>query len=86
VAHLDHHPEPVEGCFGCKVLGIGWQGKQSAAGGRRADPVERQPVVADDGPSRGRVVGAHRVHWDGRQDARVQAPTVRLKAKTTEAR
>ena len=20
--HLDEHPEPIEGCFGCKIMGI----------------------------------------------------------------
>lgn len=86
MAHRDWHSEPVDGCFGCKVITIGWQGRQSAAGGRRADVVERQPVVADDGPRRGQVVGSHEVHWSGRQDATIQAPTVRLQANTTEAR
>lgn len=82
--HRDHHPVPVEGCFGCKVSTIGWQGRQSAAGGRRSDPTRAVPVVADDGPRRGRQVGQHTEHWDGRQDAQVKAPLVRLKARTTE--
>jgi hypothetical protein len=84
--HRDHHPSPVEGCFGCKVLGIGWQGKQSAAGGRRSNPIERRPVTADDGPAAGTTVGRHEVHWSGRQDAVVRAPTVHLKGTTTEER
>lgn len=27
--HQDAHPEPVEGCFGCKCLGIGYDGKHT---------------------------------------------------------
>ncbi len=26
MTHRDHHPEPVPECFGCKVLGIGYDG------------------------------------------------------------
>ena len=71
--HSDRHPEPVPGCFGCKVSRVGFQGLRSRHG---ADPVQRVPVVADDGPRAGRVVGRHDVHWDGRQDATAHAPTI----------
>lgn len=26
MAHHAHHPEPVDGCFGCKVSGLGFDG------------------------------------------------------------
>jgi hypothetical protein len=26
VTHREHHPAPVDGCFGCKVQGIGYDG------------------------------------------------------------
>lgn len=86
MSHRDHHPDPVSGCFGCKVSGLGFQGLQSDAGGRRSDPTKVDTVVADEGPSRGRVVGKQRVHWDGRQDAKVYAPTAQYKGKVAEVR
>lgn len=71
MSHSEHHPEPVQDCFGCKVSGIGFQSHQSRAGGRSSDPVQRNPVVAEEGPLRGSVVGHHVQHWDDRQDAHV---------------
>jgi len=79
--HRNTHPDPVEGCFGCKALGIGVQTLQSRHG---ADPVQRVPVVADDGPRRGRPTGHHTIHWDGRQDATVRAPAVAVRSSTNE--
>lgn len=26
MAHRDHHPEPRDDCFGCKVAGLGYDG------------------------------------------------------------
>lgn len=26
MTHREHHPAPVEGCFGCKVSGLGFDG------------------------------------------------------------
>lgn len=48
------------------------------------DPVQRVPVVADDGPRAGRVVGEHDVHWDGAQDARVFAPRLTIETRARE--
>jgi hypothetical protein len=91
MAHVDHHPTPVAGCFGCKVRGLSYQGVMSRASdrvaaraGHRPDPVHHRPVTADDGPRRGRVVGKHTEHWDGRQDATALAPHVRTTARTQE--
>lgn len=81
--HRVAHPVDVEGCFGCRCLGIGYQGLQSRQG---ADPVQSVPVRADTGPAAGTTVGTHRVHWDGRQDAVVKAPTTALKATSQEYR
>lgn len=81
--HRVAHPEDVEGCFGCKTYGIGFQGLQSREG---KDPVQRVPVRADEGPAAGRPIGEHKVHWDGRQDAVVRAPTTVVKATTQEIR
>lgn len=58
------HPLPVEGCFGCKVLGIGIDGKNT---------MQVKPVVSDE---TGRVVGRTRDHRDGRRDAIAQPETI----------
>lgn len=29
MAHTDHHPDYVDGCFGCKVASIGYDGKHT---------------------------------------------------------
>lgn len=84
--HVDHHPVPVDGCFGCKVSSLGFQSLSSRAGGRRSDPTQVRDVVADDGPSRGQVVGEQRDHWDGRLDATVFAPTHKISTQTAEER
>lgn len=80
-SHRWKHPEPVDGCFGCKALGVGVQTLRSRYG---PDPVRRMPVVADDGPLRGRPTGYHTQHWDGRQDATIHAPAVAMTARTSE--
>jgi hypothetical protein len=81
MTHRDRHPLPVEGCFGCKVTGLGFQGLRSRQG---TDPVQKVPVVADEGPRAGRTVGRSDVHWDGRQDATVFAPRTTIETKTRE--
>lgn len=75
------HTRPVEGCFGCKVAGLGFQGLRSRHG---ADPVQKVPVIADEGARAGRPVGRSDVHWDGRQDATVYAPKLTIQTKTRE--
>lgn len=80
MAHHDRHPNPVPGCFGCKVATLGFQGLRSGS----ADPTRVHPVVSDDGPRRGRVVGHHTEHWDGRQDATVRPAVMRLRTQVTE--
>lgn len=84
MSHREHHPKPVEGCFGCKVQGIGYQGRQSRAGGRRSDPTQNHPVTAEEGTRAGKTVGHHVEHWDGRQDAVVRPATLVMKATTEE--
>ena len=79
--HRIAHPEPVENCFGCKTLGIGFQGLQSRLG---ADPVQTVPIVADDGNRAGQTVGRHEIHWDGRKDAVAMAPTTVMRAAAQE--
>ena len=81
--HREHHPTPVPDCFGCQVLGVGFQGLQARHG---ADPVQVVPVIADEGPRRGQSTGEHRVHWDGRQDAFVRPGAVGLRATVNEVR
>ena len=40
--HTDHHPQPVDGCFGCKVLGIGYDGKHTTRLVREGNAVIRK--------------------------------------------
>lgn len=75
------HETPVDGCFGCKVAGVGFQGLQSRQG---ADPVQSVRITADEGPRAGKTVGRSRVHWDGRQDATVFAPRLTIETKSRE--
>jgi hypothetical protein len=79
MAHRHLIPDP--NCFGCKVAGIGFQGLQSRQG---PDPVQKIPVVADDGARAGRTVGRHDEHWDGRRDATVFAPKLTIETKARE--
>lgn len=79
--HIESHPQPVEGCFGCRVSGVGVQTLQMRHG---KDPVQKIPVVGDDGPRAGRTVGRHDEHWDGRRDATVYAPAMTIETKTRE--
>lgn len=75
--HQRTHPTPVDGCFGCHVVGVGVQTLQIRHG---PDPTRRVPIVADRGPSGGRETGHHTHHWDGRVDATVRPDTVRVRA------
>lgn len=79
--HRDTHPVDVEGCFGCKALGVSVATLRIRHG---ADPVERVPVVREEGRLAGTVGGYHAKHWDGRQDATVCPPTVALKTRVSE--
>ena len=78
MAHRDKHPNPVEGCFGCKVQNVGVQTLQIKHG---KNPVQQGPVIADDGKRAGKPVGFHKVHWDGRQDAVAKPLPVKIKTK-----
>lgn len=45
MTHRDHHPRPVEGCFGCKVSTVGYDGRhltRSATDERRATITEHR--------------------------------------------
>lgn len=79
--HLLSHPSPVPGCFGCQTIR---QGVQTLKIKHGADPVQRIPVVTEDGARRGTVGGQHAVHWDGRQDATVRPPQLRIDTKVRE--
>lgn len=79
--HRDHHPTPQPDCFGCRALGIGFQGLQSRHG---ADPVRLRPVVGEEGARAGRTVGRTDEHWDGRRDATVYAPKLTIDMKARE--
>jgi len=79
--HRDIHPVPVPGCFGCKVLGLGFQGLRTRYG---SDPTRRHDVTVEEGPRRGRVGGFLTEHWDGRQDATVTPATVAVRATVHE--
>lgn len=79
--HLLSHPSPVPGCFGCKTINQGVQTLQIKFG---KDPVQTVPVVTEEGPRRGKVGGQHVVHWDGRQDAKVNPPTLAMETTVRE--
>lgn len=81
MSHLNYHPAPVEGCFGCKVSTLGFQGLRSRLG---FNPIEKKPVIADDGARAGKAVGRNDVHWDGRQDTTVYAPKLTIETKARE--
>jgi hypothetical protein len=76
--HLLSHPSPVPGCFGCKTLNVGVQTLQIKYG---ANPIQKVPVVADDGKRAGSKVGFHKVHWDGRQDAVAMPAPMKIRTR-----
>jgi hypothetical protein len=82
MSHRDHHPQPQPGCFGCKALGIGFQGLRSRDG---SDPIQKRPVIADEGTRAGATVGRQDEHWDGRHDATVYAPQLTIETKARES-
>ena len=53
---------------------------RSIAAPRKVGQSERRVVIAEEGPNRGTRAGEHIVHWDGRQDAVVEAQTIALPA------
>lgn len=73
MAHNDFHPVYVDGCFGCKVGSIGYDGKRTSK--KTIHPATPESLHAE--------VTEHR---DGRQDVTVKPPAVRLRATTTEER
>jgi hypothetical protein len=76
--HRFRHPTPVEGCNPCRWASVGVQTNRMTQG---SDPVQRHPVIAEEGPRAGRVSGWHTEHWDGRQDATVTPSVLRLKTQ-----
>lgn len=66
MAHNEYHPLPVEDCFGCKVMGLGYDA---------GNTTKVTPVTSED---TGRIVGRTRDHRDGRRDAIAQPETVVL--------
>ncbi len=71
MAHKDVHPEHVEGCFGCKVLTIGYDSKTMSGTQKvRATPERLGATVTE--------------HRDGRVDTTVHAPRVSVRTSTTE--
>jgi hypothetical protein len=74
VTHFEHHPNRVEGCFGCKVLSLGYDARH----------LQRRTVVTNE--INGRPAGHHVEHRDGRQDAvaRPEALHVTVSRKDTE--
>jgi len=79
--HIDSHPEPIENCFGCRVSGVGVQTLQIKHG---KDPVQKLPVIGEEGARAGKTVGRHDEHWDGRRDATVFAPKLTIETKARE--
>ena len=79
--HRESHPEPVEGCFGCQTLNVGVQTLQIKHG---KNPIHNVPVIGEEGPRAGKTVGRTAEHWDGKQDATVFAPALKLKTEARE--
>lgn len=67
--HERTHPEPVDGCFGCKAIGVG------VDTGKTVRTI-RHPATPD---GAGATVTQHR---DGRQDVTVHAPRVAVRSRT----
>lgn len=66
MAHRTHHPDPVEGCFGCKVLGLGYDGHVLT---------KTERVVNE---NNGGLAGTTTEHRDGRIDAVARPDTVQF--------
>lgn len=69
--HREFHPQPVDGCMGCKVLGLGYDGGH----------LTKVSVVPNE--ATGQVAGQTTEHRDGRQDAiaRPESLVVSLKGR-----
>lgn len=76
------HPEPVDGCFGCKVGTLGYDGKHITRTTVNSDPMETT-VIGHDGEvttvRAGKVRSEVTEHRDGRQDVTLEPPVVRYK-------
>lgn len=79
--HRERHPAPVDGCDLCRWASVGVAGHRIRQG---ADPVRRVPVTREEGPLRGTVGGHLTQHMDGRQDATVTPPVVRVRTAVHE--
>jgi surface antigen len=79
VSHIDDHPSVVNGCWKCR-MGVGRSSSVVAFERIRQgkDPIRKKPVRIEEGSHRGKVGGHHTEHMDGRQDAHVNAPQVRI--------
>lgn len=81
MAHRDRHPEPVPGCFGCRVQD---QGVMTLKIKHGPDPLQRIPVIREIGKYAGTPGGHHLIHWDGRQDATVRPRPVAVTTRVQE--
>jgi hypothetical protein len=77
--HIDEHPVEVPGCWKCR-MGVGRSLSNVATHRIRQgkDPIRKKTVQIEEGPHRGKAGGFHTEHMDGRQDAYVNAPQVRI--------
>lgn len=86
--HLDRHPVEVEGCFGCKILGIGFG---SVPGGTRAGSFrkahERKFQEDMDSYHRARKAGEnpHQISKESVRKHRQQVESVQRARKKLEA-
>lgn len=69
MTHKDHHPEPVAGCFGCKVLGLAYDSHQMTR------------VTAVRSERTGAPIGSTTEHRSGRQDAVARPEALTFKVK-----
>lgn len=79
MSHVEDHPFEVPGCWKCR-MGVGRSSSVAAMESIRQgkDPIRKKPVRIEEGPHRGSVGGHHTEHKDGRQDAHVHAPQIRI--------
>lgn len=82
MSHPEEHPFfNIPGCWKCR-MGVGRPSAMIATQHIRqgSDPVRNVPVRVEEGAHRGKIGGHHTEHMDGRQDAKVYAPQVRIGA------
>lgn len=76
------HPEPVEGCFACKIGTIGYDGRNISRTTVDYEPM-KATVLSPDGEAKtirtGKVRSEVTEHRDGRQDVTLKPPTMRYK-------